>query len=377
MNNTNLTTNLTLNNVVIESREGDNYVNATQLCKAGGKSFGLWYRLDSTKDLIRELERNLSNLHICILTPLVDKRVGGNHSGSWIHPDLAIQLAQWISPSFAIQVSRWVRELFTKGTVTIDNDSELTRLREELKEKDDRLNRLHLIQQELLTYKKLNTKDETIYICSTSTYARQGIFKIGRSKNAMKFRSANHNITHVGGDKVKVLKEFKVNDSVMVERMIKKRLRGLALYGETEFFLCPYDLLEELLDLIINNDDIENDAVNRLIDVVMRLKEKAFDHLDWSAGIPEDAFKETFTITDGDEKLVEFDVSAWDEQAKQEFLTNCLKEYNTQETKILWKMFQEFMINKLNIPRYKFKASEWRKLMKNVTEEEKIQIKWR
>jgi hypothetical protein len=30
----------------------------------------------------------------------------------WIHPDLAIQLAQWISPIFALQVSKWIRELF-------------------------------------------------------------------------------------------------------------------------------------------------------------------------------------------------------------------------------------------------------------------------
>jgi hypothetical protein len=37
--------------------------------------------------------------------------------GSWIHPDLAVQLAQWISPSFAIQVSRWVREIALTGKV--------------------------------------------------------------------------------------------------------------------------------------------------------------------------------------------------------------------------------------------------------------------
>jgi KilA-N domain len=38
-----------------------------------------------------------------------------NGGGTWLHPDLAIQLAQWCSPAFAIQVSRWVREWMTIG----------------------------------------------------------------------------------------------------------------------------------------------------------------------------------------------------------------------------------------------------------------------
>ena len=33
------------------------------------------------------------------------------NQGTWIHPDLGIQLAQWCSPSFSIQVSKWIREL--------------------------------------------------------------------------------------------------------------------------------------------------------------------------------------------------------------------------------------------------------------------------
>ena len=36
---------------------------------------------------------------------LIDSKKGGNNSGTWIHPDLAIQLAQWISSKFSIQVS--------------------------------------------------------------------------------------------------------------------------------------------------------------------------------------------------------------------------------------------------------------------------------
>lgn len=50
---------LTLNNIVIESRESDNFVNATQMCKAGRKQFNDWFRMESTKEFLTELENSL------------------------------------------------------------------------------------------------------------------------------------------------------------------------------------------------------------------------------------------------------------------------------------------------------------------------------
>jgi hypothetical protein len=318
----------------------------------------------------------------------------GKYGGSWIHPDLAVQLAQWISPSFAIQVSRWIRELFITGSVSVDSkksDEEINRLQSqlqtqsvELQEQKDINNRLHIIQKELLSYKKLVSKDETIYIVSTATYSRQGIFKIGRTKTAMKFRSSGHNNTHVAGDKVKVLKKFKVNDCVLVERNIHTKLRGLLLEGEKEFFMCPYDLLESIVDLIVRNDDVENDAVNKIIDVVYKLKQSAFSVIDWTQGIPDDVFAETLTITQGAEKIAKLDISTWDESHKKEFILTCLKEYvkvqnnvNEDQFQIMWKTFQVFLMNQLSIPKSKFKVSVWKPIVKEQAKEENLAIKWR
>jgi len=39
--------------------------------------------------------------------------------GSWIHPKVAIHLAQWCSPEFAVLVSKWVFELLTTGRVEL------------------------------------------------------------------------------------------------------------------------------------------------------------------------------------------------------------------------------------------------------------------
>jgi hypothetical protein len=103
---------LVINNITIISRADDNYINATQLCQAGGKKFNHWYSLETTEKLINELS---SNAGIPVLE-LVEAKKGGKHSGSWVHPDLGIQLAQWINPSVALQISSWIR---TTGKIEI------------------------------------------------------------------------------------------------------------------------------------------------------------------------------------------------------------------------------------------------------------------
>ena len=48
---------------------------------------------------------------------------GGDHSGTWCHPQITIHAAQWISPQFAVQVTKWVYELATTGQVTLDQET--------------------------------------------------------------------------------------------------------------------------------------------------------------------------------------------------------------------------------------------------------------
>lgn len=104
---------IVLNNISVFSRDTDGYINATQLCKAGKVRFADWKRLEKTKALIQALE-NETQIPV---SQLLDVKKGNTQKysqGSWIHPDLAVQLAQWISPFFAIQVSKW-REFAVTG----------------------------------------------------------------------------------------------------------------------------------------------------------------------------------------------------------------------------------------------------------------------
>ena len=95
----------------------DGYVNATALCRAAGKQWADYWRLKHTQEVFKEASANMG---IPILALAVSK-VGGNHSGTWVHPDLIGGVAAWASPKFAFQVSRWVRELLTTGRVELPN----------------------------------------------------------------------------------------------------------------------------------------------------------------------------------------------------------------------------------------------------------------
>ena len=94
-------TDFELNGIIVLSRD-DGYINATQLCKAGNKKFSHWNSLDNTKYLLNELSRSAG----IPADLLIQSITGGKNEDrkTWIHPDLAVQLAQWISPIFALKL---------------------------------------------------------------------------------------------------------------------------------------------------------------------------------------------------------------------------------------------------------------------------------
>ena len=100
-----------LENTAIHQRARDGYVNATAMCKAVGKKFNDYTRLGTTKEFLAEL----SSATGIPVAELIQTLMGGEATtqGSWVHPDVAIHLAQWCSPKFAVAVSKWVREWLT------------------------------------------------------------------------------------------------------------------------------------------------------------------------------------------------------------------------------------------------------------------------
>lgn len=98
-------------NKIIPQRASDGYVNATAMCKAAGKSWRDYARLSTTKPFMDELSSAVGIPH----NGLVHSIVGGipHLQGTWVHPQVAINLGQWLSPKFAVAVSQWVLEWST------------------------------------------------------------------------------------------------------------------------------------------------------------------------------------------------------------------------------------------------------------------------
>lgn len=154
---------ITLNGISVLSRE-DGFINATAMCKAGDKKFNDWVRLESTKELIKALEEaeNLkaeipvSEFNVAGISIDENLKTGipvfksidvnkGKYGGSWIHPDLAVQLAQWISPIFSLQVSKWIRELALCGSVSIGKEKtsqQLLELQKDFKKLEEKHRKL-------------------------------------------------------------------------------------------------------------------------------------------------------------------------------------------------------------------------------------------
>jgi hypothetical protein len=185
-------TEIKLNGISVLSRE-DGFINATQLCKAGGKRFTNWYQLDGTKDLIKELERHLSeNAETVITVPKFIDIIKGKNASSWIHPDLAIQLAQWISPKFALQVSRWIRELSITGIVKVGEEKtsqELLQLQKEMKHLEKKHNNI-LKHRSHYKFKK----GAVFYIFSRIVEDKP-VYKVGIDHKDINVRLGQHRTT--------------------------------------------------------------------------------------------------------------------------------------------------------------------------------------
>lgn len=102
----------------IEQRIMDGYINATALCKAAGKEFKHYAENATTKAFVTELSSEVG----IPTTALIQTVRGGvpQLQGTWVHPQVSINLAQWASPKFAVLVSKWVLE-WMRGNIPGSN----------------------------------------------------------------------------------------------------------------------------------------------------------------------------------------------------------------------------------------------------------------
>ena len=93
----------------IMQRESDGYINANHLCDMANKRWSNYFQNTGTKSFIDELS-SVTGIPVTGSWGLVQIKQGGvqGEQGTWVHPQVAIHLAQWLSPQFAVRVSQWV-----------------------------------------------------------------------------------------------------------------------------------------------------------------------------------------------------------------------------------------------------------------------------
>lgn len=95
------------NGTPIQRRTTDGYVNATAMCKANGKRWTKYRESDRANEYLEALatEARIS------VSGLIESRLGGSTGGeTWVHPQVAVDLARWISAPFAVWMDGWFLE---------------------------------------------------------------------------------------------------------------------------------------------------------------------------------------------------------------------------------------------------------------------------
>ncbi len=241
----------------IENRESDGYINVTHLCKAGGKQFNDWKRLNKTFDFLSVLSTSTGN-PVDLLIQIEMTGINENR-GTWVHPQVAINIAQWISPQFDVKVSSWVYEIMMTGKIDITNTKSYKELVEENKGHKiqiQKLNNKYVKQQPRVQYKESNV----IYILTTKLFKKERRYILGKATNLTnRLSTYNKSDEH---DVVYYQECPDVESMSVVETMVFQRLKKHREQANRERFILPKG---EHIDLF-------RDVIRETIEFVMKEK---------------------------------------------------------------------------------------------------------
>ena len=102
------------NGTPIARRTTDGFVNATAMCKANDKRWADYWRTDRAGEYAEALFEETQ----IPISQLVQVRHGNE---TWIHPQVAVDLARWINAPFAVWMDKWFLEELERKSLAQDN----------------------------------------------------------------------------------------------------------------------------------------------------------------------------------------------------------------------------------------------------------------
>jgi hypothetical protein len=96
------------NGTPIARRTTDGFVNATAMCRANGKEWKHYFETDRCHKYLDALEGSVGITTDRLFTSITTGPNDGR--GTWVHPQVAVDLARWISAPFAVWMDGWFLE---------------------------------------------------------------------------------------------------------------------------------------------------------------------------------------------------------------------------------------------------------------------------
>jgi hypothetical protein len=214
-------------------RPEDGYIDVTNLCKAGDKQYKHWKELKRTKAFLQVLSSSV----VITTDELLKYQIGSNSERkTWVHPQVAINIAQWISPEFDVQVSRWIYEIMLTGKTDI-RDSKTTRQLDQLvkenkqySEKIEFFERKYIQRNRRVDY----TEKSVVYIITTESRELKKEYKIGKTQDLTN-RLSTYNTTE--DHKVVFYLDCESQDEMnTLEKIVFAQLSHLRIRANREWF---------------------------------------------------------------------------------------------------------------------------------------------
>ena len=229
--------------IVTEIRMKDGFINATKLCKSAGKLWADYYRLKKTQAFLNEICKNIGNN----IDDIINIAESGSHSGTWVHPQVATNLALWCSVKFGAKVSLWIEE--AKRKISNINDEWIHEIC------NIEPNKNKLVEKNIRNRLSNTLNGKTEIECGYGYIDIVTDNQIIEVKNAIKYLSALGQILAYSIDFPEKSKRIHLfyDDEVILNNIVEKAKR---LYGTFDVLLT-YELIEDDTSESLKDDTSE------------------------------------------------------------------------------------------------------------------------
>jgi hypothetical protein len=241
-------------------RPEDGYIDVTNLCKAGDKQYKHWKELKRTKAFLQVLSSSV----VITTDELLKYQIGSNSERkTWVHPQVAINIAQWISPEFDVQVSRWIYQIMLTGKTDIRDPKTTQQLDQLAKENKQYAEKIEFFERKYIQRNRRvdYTEKSVVYIITTESRELKKEYKIGKTQDLTN-RLSTYNTTE--DHKVLFYLECESQDEMnTLEKIVFAQLNHLRIRANREWFCGEVEQMiktvKECKDFIVRDEKYKSE----------------------------------------------------------------------------------------------------------------------